>query len=350
MVCGQAIEERAAVAVSSPGLPWTVIAGVVLLSALSAGCIVVPVPVPEAEPRYSPAQLEVVGREATTASSIRAELGPPDIVRDSDRIWIYAWQKVSGMLIDVPVLVDDPATPGGAIVSREYLLALEFDADGRLRGKEFIAESPHGGSKAYCTRSGLCVAGKVPAWNETFGPADVFENWGSLVTVTGEMRERVTPLRPGRDQCLLTIWPSADWKRLEIFDRRGDAAPDALAVMVEGTVDWWHAQLVPLGAYAQMIVSAGSRIVSVGNPRSEERSAGAAASGEWAYGQASTATFQCVAGQQVYLAIVPTLQPDRGFPGAPRGWKKGFPIMLRAVDAAEARSNIATMPQLLPPQ
>jgi len=338
------------VAVSSPGLPWTVIAGVVLLSALSAGCIPMPVPVPDADPRYAPAQLDVVGREATTANSIRAELGTPDLVRDNDRIWIYAWQRVSGMFIDVPLLEDDPATPGGAIVSREYLLVLEFDADGRLLGKEFIDESPHGGSRAYCTRSGLCVAGKVAASNETFGPTHVFENRGSLVTVTGEMRERVTPLRPGLDQCLLTIWPSADWKRLEIFERRGGFAPDALAVMVEGTVDWWHGQLVPLDAYAQMTVSAGSRIISVGNPKSEDRSAGAAASGGWTYGQASTATFQCVAGQQVYLAIVPTLQPDRGFPGAPRGRKKGFPIVLRAVDAAEAQSTIAGMPQLLSPQ
>ena len=337
-------------AVSSPAVRLGAIAAVALLAVLPTGCILVPVPVPEAEPRYSPAQLDVIGREATAANSVRAELGPPDLVRDKDRIWIYAWQKVSGMIIDVPLLADDPASPSGGIVAKEYLLVLEFDAGRTLFGKEIIEASPHGFAEPYCTSSGLCVAGKVPVWDQTFGTARVFDNWGSLVTVTGEMRERVTPLRPGPDQCLLTIWPSADWKRLAIFEHGGDATPHALAIMVEGTVDWWHGHLVPLGTYAQMIVSAGSRIVSVGNPKPDERSASAAASGEWAYDEASNATFRCVAGEQVYLAIVPTLHPDRGFPGAPRYRKNGFPIVLRATDAAEARSTIASMPQLLPPQ
>ena len=45
-----------------------------LLAALVTGCIPLPVPVPDMNPRYSTAQLDVVGREATTATSIRAEL------------------------------------------------------------------------------------------------------------------------------------------------------------------------------------------------------------------------------------------------------------------------------------
>jgi len=115
--------------------------GWILLTAVVAGCISVPVPTPEATPRYSSAQLDVVGREATTSDGIRAELGPPDLTRDNARIWIYTWHKVSGMLIDVPIWMHDPATPGGEIVSKQYLLVLEFDADGNLQGKELAQEA-----------------------------------------------------------------------------------------------------------------------------------------------------------------------------------------------------------------
>jgi len=51
---------------------------------------------------------------------------------------------------------------------------------------------------------------------------------------------------------------------------------------------------------------------------------------------------QC--GERVYLAIDPTLQEDKGFPGATLGRAQGIPrIMLRAVEAAEAQSTIGDM-------
>ena len=141
---------------------WRRFAEAMLLAALVTGCVPLPVPVPEVKPRYSAAQLDVVGREATTAVGIRAELGPPDLTRDDGRIWIYAWHKVSGMFIDVPIWTHEPASPGGEIVSKQYLLVLEFDADGNLQGKELAQEAPHVGDRPYCTSSGLCGARSEP--------------------------------------------------------------------------------------------------------------------------------------------------------------------------------------------
>ena len=190
---GAAIEEPVSMDLCLRSSVWRTGAEVMLLAALVTGCIPVPVPVPDTNPRYSKAQLDVVGREATTATSIRAELGPPDLTRDDGRIWIYTWHKVSGMFIDVPIWTDDPASPGGEIVSKQYLLVLEFDADGNLQGEEFAEEAPHSGHRPYCTRSGLCVAGEVSTSDETFGYVRVFEDQSSTVTAKGQARERVTP-------------------------------------------------------------------------------------------------------------------------------------------------------------
>lgn len=328
---------------------WRASSGVILLTALVAGCISVPVPTPEAKPRFSSAQLDIVGREATTSDGIRAELGPPDLTRDNGRIWIYAWHKVSGMLIDVPLSRHDRATPGGEIVSQQSLLVLEFDADGNLQGQELAQEAPHSGRRPYCTQGGVCVAGELRTWDESFGPVYVFDDQASTVTVKGRALERFTRLEPTGDECLLTVWPSAEWKRLRSFGRSGDEPPDALTLMVEGTVHWWHWQSVPMGTYARTVVPAGPRLLSVRDPQWVARSAGAAAFDESTEGPASSATFRCSAGERVYLAIDPTLRADKGFPGGPWNGPKGFPIVLRAVDEAEAQSTIASMPQVLPP-
>ena len=329
---------------------WRVVAGVILLAALVAGCISVPVPTPDTEQRYSSRQLDVVGREATTANSIRAELGPADLTRDNGRIWIYTWHKVFGMLIDVPLWTDDPATPGGELVSKQYVLVLEFDADGNLQSKELIQEAEHTGRRPYCTSSGLCLAGEVPTWDETFGFAYVFDDYSSIVTVKDQARERVTRLEPERDECLLTLWASAEWKQLANFGRSGDEPPDALALMVAGTIHWWHWQSLPVGTYARMVVRTGEQLISVSHPKRDKSSAGAAAFDESTGEQVSAATFRCGAGEQVYLAIGPTMQVDRGFPGTRQHARKGFPIVLRAVEATAAQSMIANMPQFLPPE
>jgi hypothetical protein len=327
-----------------------VLAAVILLATLVAGCIPVPVPTPDAKPRYSAAQLDVVGREASTAGSVRAELGPPDLKRDNGRIWIYTWHKVSGMFIDVPLWSDDPATPGGTIVSKQFLLVLEFDADGRLQGKQLIQQPPQNGRGPYCTSDGLCVAGEVLAYDETFGYDYVFEDASSTVTVRGEALERVTPLEPEPDECLLTLWPSVEWKKLAIYGPGGDKPPAALALAVEGANPWWSGRSVPLGTYAHMVVPAGRRLVSVRDPRSESRSAGAAASDGSAEEPAGTAAFRCSAGDHVYLAIGPTLQAGKGFPGARRDGAAGFPIVLRRLDMAAAQSMITNMARVLPPE
>jgi hypothetical protein len=300
-------------------------------------------------PRYSTAQLDVVGREATTATSIRAELGSPDLTRDGGRIWIYTWQKISGMFIDVPIWTDEPASPGGAIVSKQYLLVLEFDADGNLQGKELAQEAPHVGDRPYCTSSGLCVAGEVARSDETFGRVYVFEDQSSTVTARGQARERVTRLEPQGNECLLTVWPSAEWKQLKVFGPAGNEGPDALPMMVEGTVHWGRWQSLPMGTYARMVVPAGLRLISVGDPGSAADSAGAAAFVESTGERASAATFRCGAGEQVYLAIGPTMPADRGFPGARKDARKGFPVVLRAVEATAGQSMIEDMAQVLPP-
>ena len=148
----------------------------------------------------------------------------------------------------------------------------------------------------------------------------------------------------------MTVWPSAEWKQLENFGRRGDERPDALALMVEGSIHWWHWQSVPMGAYARMLVPAGPRLVSVRDPRWDANSGSAVAFDESTQEQASAATFRCGAGEHVYLEIGPTMQVDRGFPGAPKGARKGFPIVLRAVEATAGQSMIANMAQVLPPE
>ena len=329
---------------------WRAVAGVTLLAAMVTGCIPLPVPVPDMNPRYSTAQLDIVGREATTATSIRAELGSPDLTRDNGRIWIYTWHKVSGMFIDVPIWTDDPASPGGAIVSKQYLLVLEFDADGNLQGKELAQEAPHIGDRPYCTSSGLCVAGEAERSDETFGYVYVFEDQSSTVTARGQARERVTRLEPNGDECLLTVWPSDEWKQLKIFGPSGDRRPDVLPLMVEGTAHWWHWQSLPIGTYARMTVPAGSRLISVGDPGSAANADGAAAFVESTQEQASAATFRCAAGEQVYLAIGPTMPADRGFPGARKDTRKGFPIVLRAVESTAGQAMIDNMAQVLPPE
>lgn len=329
---------------------WRTVAEVMLLAALVTGCIPLPVPVPEVNPRYSTAQLDVVGREATTAVSIRAELGPPDLTRDDGRIWIYTWHKVSGMFIDVPIWTDEPASPGGEIVSKQYLLVLEFDADGNLQGKELAQEAPHSGHRPYCTGSGLCVAGEVSTSDETFGVVRVFEDQSSFVTARGQARERLTRLEPEADQCLLTVWPSDEWGQLKNAGRSGDERPDALLLMVEGAAHWSRWQAVPMGTYARMVLPAGPRLVSVRDPRWNADSEDAGTLDESTTEPASAAMIRCGAGDRVYLAIGPTMQADRGFPGAPGNAIKGFPIVLRKVEATAGQSTIATMPQVLPPE
>lgn len=327
-----------------------VVAGVTLLATLAAGCIPIPVPTPDTKPRYSAAQLDVVGREASTAGSIRVELGPPDLERDHGRIWIYTWHKVSGMFIDVPLWTDDPATPGGTIVSKEFLLVLEFDADGRLQRKELIQQAPQDGRRPYCTSDGLCVAGQVWAFDETFGYDYVFEDSSSTVTVKGPALERVTPLEPGRDECLLTLWPSVEWKKLAIYGPGRDEPPAGLVLAVEGANPWWLGQSVPMGTYARMVVPAGRRLVSVRDPKGDSRSPDAAALDGSTEEPAGAAMFRCKAGDHVYLAIRPTLQAGKGFPGARRDGAAGFPIVLLRFDATAAQSTIANMAQVLPPE
>jgi hypothetical protein len=305
-------------------------AAVTLLAVLAGGCGSLP-------ERYSPVQLDRVGRELTTCGSIQGELGVPSLIREDGRLWIYTWE---GALPDF----------------RRSLLVLEFDAGDRLLHKELARdvspsfEGVHGyvTNARYCTAGGFCIEHAIDT-----DEGIRFDSSFSAVTVRGDARERFAPPGARPDECLLVIWPAGAWSR----SRSTVVPPDGVAVSIEGAAPWSHPRWLPTGAYARIVLPAGEHLVSVRDPVWEERmadqdSAAEDFTTEWWIDlllgpppekydlPSSTASFRCPAGESVHLNLDATFKEKDGH------W---FPIVLRPVDAAAAQTEIATMRRVLPP-
>ena len=312
---------------------------VTLLAALAAACGALP-------GRYTPEQLERVGSELTTADSIYAALGPPDLRRDDARIWIYAWE--------------DPVP----YPSRSFLV-VEFDADGRLSNREVaLAVKPSQvglngflQSARYCTEGGTCVEHGI-ATDDGIRFDDSF----SAVTVRGAAQARVQSPTIAANECLLVVWPGEGWSQ----SHSSIGPPDGVAVSIEGASKWSYFRWLPVGAYARIVLPAGEHVLAVRDPMWDARTSDQTSTEDdlpwgdvpwWAVivgeiltgpdysseefdRKPRTAPVQCQAGESLYLQI------DATFKGKGQHW---FPIELRPVDAAEAPALMAHMAQLLPP-
>jgi len=302
----------------------------IVLAALASGCILVPVPTYEAAPRFSQEQIDAVGTEARTTDSIRAKLGPADLRRDDGRIWIYTWTEDYGAWVAVAVTRAGEALEGepwGAVESRRFLWVMEFDAEGALARHEFIPDAKDRDDRRYCTRGRLCVEHGMMADDEEFGYRVVFDDQYSAVTARGEALERMSRPDPGADECLLVIWPESDWN---LSGLRG------LAFSVDGSSSWSSPHWVPAGAFARMVLPAGAHVVTARDPWWDvEVHQGSLGAHDF---KTSAATFQCGAGERVFLSI-----------GAVKNKDNGFPIVLRPVDATAAQPRVEDMAQVLPP-
>ena len=315
------------------------VATVTLLAALAAACGALP-------GRYTPEQLERVGSELTTADSIYAALGPPDLRRDDARIWIYAWE--------------DPVP----YPSRSFLV-VEFDADGRLSNREVaLAVKPSQvglngflQSARYCTEGGTCVEHGI-ATDDGIRFDDSF----SAVTVRGAAQARVQSPTIAANECLLVVWPGEGWSQ----SHSSIGPPDGVAVSIDGPSKWSYYRWLPVGAYARIVLPAGEHVLAVRDPMWDARTSDQTSTEDdlpwgdvpwWAVivgeiltgpdysseefdRKPRTIPVQCRAGESLYLQI------DATFKGKGQHW---FPIELRPVDAVEAQALMAHMAQLLPP-
>jgi hypothetical protein len=309
------------------------VAAWVLLALLAGGCETL-------LGRYSTQQLERVGSELTTVDSIYAELGPADLRREGGRFWIYTWEAV-------------PFSPS--------ILVIEFDADGRLVNKELArgtkpSQGGMGGlspNARYCTDGGTCLEHAIDT-----GDGGHFDDIASTVSVQGPAQSRIRPPELRAEECLLVIFPSKAWNK----SQTSIPPPEGVAVSVEGAPRWSYPRWLPTGAFARIVLPAGEHVVSVRDPVWAERMADQGSPPEglgkdvdlWVGvldfllsppseehdKPPSAATFQCRAGERVFLEI------DAGFKAKGRHW---FPIVLREVDAAAAQVLIANMRQVLPP-
>jgi hypothetical protein len=297
-------------------------AAAILLAVLATGCGTV-------TGLYSPAQLDRVGSAVTSADGIRNELGVANFLREDNRLWIYSWQD------DVPY-------------ARRSFLVLEFDASGTLRNREVSrAVTPSTGiltsHEQYCTAGGVCIEHGIATDHGTD-----FDNAFSAVTVRGQAKGRISQPEPRAEECLLVIWPGGKWSRFPFH---------GVAVRVEDASQWSSFHWLPSGAYARIVAPAGSHVVSVRDPNWDARHSIRETppkdfSTEWwldlalrNYGTDATdappssATVQCQAGEQVYLAVDSPID-ETGL------W---FPITLRSVEATAAQALLADRAQVLPP-
>lgn len=312
----------------------------VLAAALLAACVPIPIPTRETAPRFSQEQIATIGGDAVTRSAVAASLGSPDIRREDDRVWIYLWTVTSGAWIAIPLA---PPFAGymGPITSNTFALVLTFDAGGgTLMSREFAREVTGTGKDAYyCTDLGLCLEYRVKTDVDHRVPTRILETGGpverrdfhdqfSAVTVKNSMRDRLGVAEPRSDQCLVVIWPDPQaWMRSSWLH----GVAGGLIVSVGGERNSW----LPVGTYAEVALPRGVQAVEAVSPAF----AGVVLQPQyWPKGglPKSSATFECRAGERVYLTI--------GASGPPGN---EFPIVLKTVDPATATPLISNMPKVL---
>lgn len=302
----------------------------ILLSAVLAlsACVPLPVPWPGNSPRYSHEQIAKIQEGYSSRDEVVSVLGEADIQRLGDRYWLYHWKVDSGKLFAIPLL---PITAGtlGPIVSKQFILFLEFDEKGILLSKQFGDKTDN----KYCTVSGLCLEHEVRVGYRYSGAFIYdFSNMDSAFTISDSSNVSVPWPALGGDRCVVVLWPDArDWNDLaglRLFIANPPQSPpirlpDGSYSMVILLPSW-----LPVGSYMVLSLPAGKQTVRATDP-------------EMTFD--SVENFQCEANQTIYMEI--------GKFSKSRGWiaRDQISIVLRAIDPETGRQVIAEMPRLLPP-
>lgn len=303
--------------------PAAKIAMVGLLTTLVAGCIPMPVPTLARAPRFTQQQVDAVGREAQSRGSLEEKLGPPDLHRDGDRIWIYTWTEDYGAWELEPIKGQWSDNRWSPVESHRFLWVFEFDNQGKVVSQELVRDARESSGGAYCSSNGICVTHYSLESDVEFGYLKRFQNESSAVTVKGPAATRVSSPAPQPDECLVFIWPDKEW------DSKVSAISDdgGAEVAVEGAPLWPRWRWLPSRAFARISLPAGEHAVSVHDLTKPDESL-----------KSSTRTFSCRAGERVYIAL-----------GGAEKDSNHFPIELRPVDASTAQTLIENMAQVLPP-
>ncbi|HSH10034.1 MAG TPA: hypothetical protein VK995_06570 [Oceanipulchritudo sp.] len=107
----------------------------VLILGLLAGCIHVPVPMPEGEAIYGrhvfdEADLAFFQTGEVTRADVLFRFGEPDLSSTDERVIGYVWENFAGVYI---VLMFPYIPVAGGTWPRTHLVLMEFDGDGRLK-------------------------------------------------------------------------------------------------------------------------------------------------------------------------------------------------------------------------
>ncbi len=116
----------------------------IIFSLVCAGCIIIPIPIPEHAADYS--DRAPIGEESlgflevgsTKREEVLLTLGLPEYTQDHERAFVYKWDTASGWVVA-------GAHIGGAGASKyssykTYQLLIEFDDIGILKGFEIKEE------------------------------------------------------------------------------------------------------------------------------------------------------------------------------------------------------------------
>lgn len=313
----------------------------IVLSAVMAlsACAVLPIPGAGNKPPYSHEQISKIQEGYSSRDEVVSVLGIADI-RRLDRYWVYHWREDSGMwfVISLPPLYG----PAGPIVSKQFILFLEFDEKGNLISKKFGDKI---GNK-YCTVNGLCLEHKVyMAPTSRMEHSYDFDNMGSAFTISGSSKDSVPWPTLGGDRCVVVIWLNdRDWKdmqglRLTIGNppQPPQGPPNSLwtpagTYMPLNLLPRWF--WLPVGAYVALSLPVGKQAVCATTHELYYPTLPATFD--------SVENFQCEANQTMYMEIG-KISKSRG------RYADQVSIVLRTIDTETGRKAIAEMPRLLPP-
>lgn len=312
----------------SARITW--LCGLALLAVFALpGCLVVPVPSKASEPRYSDQRLAGVEIGSVTREFVAGRLGQPNFRRANDRYWIYEWSVNHGTYY---------LTQFGVVVGKEplgidrYLMVLAFDEDGILRSRELAHQVKDSDDDRYCTEHGVCIEHMVSvARPESYGGYSMdFSDEFSAVSLTGAARDELPRPTPTATECLVTFWPDAVWTERGgqwAWQRQHERA--GLQVGIHDHLGN-HFVWLPRLAFAMVRVPAGSHRI-VAQPQGHVL--------QDIPVKSSVATFECGAGERIYVSI------GASSPGGDR-----FPIVLKRLTEAAGQAEIARMPLVLLPQ
>ncbi len=292
----------------TPGLSALALAGLV------AGCVFIPVPVPTEQipPRFTPAQIETIGRETLDRDAVRAKLGAPDMRVAGDRVWVYHWTTTSGAwygFYSLGLFLAGSAYLG-PISSDTAVVVITFDEGGRLLTKD-VTREVRGKEERYCTETGLCVELYKVATDHRGATAHYAVVYRiSAVTITGKMRDLAARLEPRADQCLVVMWPDSS------TSTPSDGSGGLLVNVAKGQYYSW----LPAEAFVEVLLPPGRHPLEA-----------------WAAGGQGSAEFECGTGEALYFAI-----------GAAASGRDMSSMAIKPIDPTTAQTVIDRMARVLP--